>query len=867
MYEEYDSLTTKYSEEYGEKTVVLYNLGQFYEILSLDEQRIKTFSDILDIQITKRDKSLPLSVKNPFMVGFPIMAISKYKTTLLNANYTIIVFDQVKNGREVTEIISAGTCLDNQGDTNNIISIYIDEFKDNYSIGFSVVDLTTGKCSVAEYYSDKYDQYLPFDSTYKNLIEYNPREILLFGHISKLTYSDICTKLQIVDLNVHNKLNTISIPNIAYQELILQKVYNKHGLLTAIEYTNLERKKNAAISFTLLIEFVIKHNYIFVKDLEIPADIGTKCLIQYNAIKQLNIVESRETKSCLMNILNKCVTSIGRRQFRTQLLNPITDIGELNRRYDMIEKCDYADIRKKLARTYDIEKLARRILIGKIMPSNFVQIDMTLDIVNVLGFDVSEIKSTYINFLNMNELYKDDFEISFILPNIDPTIDKIQQDITVQHAEINAISAELGSNFKLEINEKDGVHFTITKKRFSNFDNTVWKFTTHAVSASSNIVRIKHPKFTTITDNLAKLKRDMQTNMTSWFNNYISNLKINLRGVIEFIAEQDIIATHAYNAFTYKYFRPKFGKHLSMCEIRHPIIEQIQTDLQYVTNDVSLDDTTRGILLFGLNCSGKTSLSKAIALNIIMAQCGSFVPCILSFNPFNSIFTRIPSGDDIYRGMSTFAVEMNELRNILRRADENSCIVGDEISHGTEVNSGVAIVSAALIELSQLKCKFIFATHLHTITEIPQIKELTSIAMKHLHVYYDGEKLIYDRKLKDGPGSSLYGIEVCKALGMSDDFINTALAIRQTFVAKKSQYNSSVYIDKCCICNSTGQEIHHIKPQADADANGYIGIIHKNSKHNLMSICAKCHDDIHNGKIIISGYVQTSNGKELMYNA
>ena len=865
MYEEYEEITNKYIEEYGEKTVVIYNVGQFYEILTLDEQRIKLFGELLDIQITKRDKSLPMSRKNPMMVGFPIIAVNKYKSILVNANFTVIVVDQTKTGRAVTEVISAGTCIDSQSDTNNIVSIYIDEFKDNYSIGFSVADLTTGKCSVAEYYSDKFDIYLPFDSAYKSIVEYNPREILIFGNITNLTYSDICTKLQIADMNIHNKLNNGHIPNIAYQELILRKVYPKHGLLSAIEYINLERKKMAAISFTYLVDFVIKHNYIFVKNLEIPADIVSKCTIQYNAIKQLNIVESRETKSCLLNILNKCVTAIGRRKFRTQLLNPITDIDELNRRYDMIEYCKYDDIRKKLMRTYDIEKLVRKVAIGKIMPSNFIQIDITLDIVSSMGIDVSEIKNTYINILNMSEIYKDDFESSFIMPNINADIDKIQNEIAAQYDMLNSIAAELGSNFKLEINEKDGVYFTITKKRFSNFDNTVWKFTTQSVSASSSVFKVKHPKLNSISDNLIRLKLDMHRKMTPWFESYISNLKWDMRPVIDFIAEQDIISTHAYNAATYKYYRPKFGEDLIMREIRHPIIEQIQTDLQYVTNDVVLDNDTRGILLFGLNCSGKTSLSKAIAINIIMAQCGSFVPCLLTFKPFNNIFTRIPSGDDIYRGMSTFAVEMNELRNILRRADENSCIVGDEISHGTEVNSGVAIVSAALIELSKLRSKFIFATHLHTITEIPQIKALTSVVFKHLHVYYDGTKLIYDRKLRDGPGSSLYGIEVCKALGMSDEFINTAQSIRHNFVAKKSHYNASVYIDKCMICGSVGQEIHHIKPQSQADESGFIGNIHKNDQHNLMSICSTCHDLIHNGELDIIGYVLTSNGKELMY--
>jgi len=228
--------------------------------------------------------------------------------------------------------------------------------------------------------------------------------------------------------------------------------------------------------------------------------------------------------------------------------------------------------------------------------------------------------------------------------------------------------------------------------------------------------------------------------------------------------------------------------------------------------------------------------------------------------------------------MSSFVVEMTELRNILQRANESSLIIGDEICCGTEAISGISIVSSAIEELVNKKSSFIFTSHLHELTNISLIKnrcnqEKPKLRIYHMHIIIDeNNKIIYERKLKEGQGSSVYGIDVCKSLNMPNSFMKNAELIRKelegltnTIVdTKTSKYNSLVYLDICEVCKKNkGTEVHHINYQINADENGNFSNFNKNNKHNLVCICEECHKKEHGGEIGIIGYKQTSEGVKL----
>jgi DNA mismatch repair protein MutS len=356
--------------------------------------------------------------------------------------------------------------------------------------------------------------------------------------------------------------------------------------------------------------------------------------------------------------------------------------------------------------------------------------------------------------------------------------------------------------------------------------------------------------------------------------------------LVKYIEDVDWYTSCAKNVKNYKYTRPILSNnydghsYLKTKQLRHPIIERLLTQVPYVANDVDLGtDDVSGILLYGINSAGKSSISKAVGLSIIMAQAGMFVPCDeLTFWPYHEIFTRIPSGDDMMKGQSTFVVEISELRNILKRATKNSLVIGDELASGTETVSALAIVSAGIVQLYERKTSFIFATHLHDLCKISVIKNLENLGIFHMSVTLAYEqKLVYDRILKKGQGPDSYGVLVCKSLGLGEDFLNLAHQIRNEVLdissdvlsKKQSRYNSKLFVDVCSICKKKTpvQEVHHIKEQHLADTDGYIGNIHKNTLSNLMVVCCDCHDKIHNNEIFVEGYKQTSDGIELVHQA
>ena len=189
--------------------------------------------------------------------------------------------------------------------------------------------------------------------------------------------------------------------------------------------------------------------------------------------------------------------------------------------------------------------------------------------------------------------------------------------------------------------------------------------------------------------------------------------------------------------------------------MRHILIESLLQEETYVTNDLSLDSEKLGVLLYGTNAVGKSSLIKSIGIIVIMAQAGFYVPCSeFVFYPYKHIFTRILGNDNLFKGLSSFAVEMLELKTILSIADKDSLVLGDELCSGTESNSAMSIFISGIQHLYQEKSNFIFATHFHEIVDYEEVSDMNLMSLMHMSVHYNKEKdkLVYDRKLRDGPG-------------------------------------------------------------------------------------------------------------------
>lgn len=922
LYSEYENYFIKYSKIYGNNTCVLYQSGSFFEIYAIDDGLIdiKSMAELLNIQISKRNKSIEkVDRSNTLMAGFPLYTLHKFVKILVDNNYTVIVVEQVtdppKPKRAVTNIYSPGTIINDLQcyETNNLICINIQNINNNIIIGLSMIDVSTGNSKIIELSSQK-DRYNSLDEIYRIIHIYQPKEIIIIGDI--IDNINIIDYLDIHKVCVHNNVEISSdISNIHYQNKLLNKIFPDHGLLSVIEYLDLEKSPIALVSFVYLLQFCFQHNDSILLKIKKPEFIDQidKLILSYNCMKQLQIISS--DKNNLLELLNTCVSSIGKRLFKELFLNPITNIDILEKRYSYIESMilnnKYKNIREHLKNIYDVERLFRKIALQIIDPCNFVQICESIQsLLNI--FDENS---------NVDSLYFIKNELKSILEYINNKLNLVEaskyniQTITNSFFKINSFLISEKQNkynnlcnfynklieslpkdiFKIENNNSEGNYIIITQKRYNDFkkqlepftftyENYSFDFKNATFKTIANSYKITHNSFTILNNNIQKIKDELVELVKEEYKNFIhvfyDTFKDSMNKMIIAIGEIDFYTANAKNACVYKYYKPTIKNndtsYIIGKNLRHPIIERINTQIEYISNDVALGLDINGIILYGTNMVGKSAYMKSIGISILMAQSGMFVPCQdFEYYPFQYVFSRIPSGDDIFKGKSTFAVEINELRNILKRANENSLVIGDELASGTESISAISIVASGIFQLYQKKSKFIFATHLHDLTKLKEIKKLEKEKLKiyHLSVIYDDvqKKLIYNRKLQEGQGNTIYGLEVCRALDLPNDFLLNANKFRQELLdihstilhTKKSHFNSSHYVDICSICGKNAEEVHHIKHQKDANEDGFIDNIHKNNLSNLVNLCEECHDKTHNGTININGYIQTSNGIEL----
>jgi len=958
-----------FTKKYGNRTIVLMQVGHFYECYGVDNDieksnsnNLYTLSNILDIQLTRKNKNIKdNSRKNPLMIGVNIYSIDKYIQLLLNNNYTSVLIEQTAEPpyveRKVTNIYSPGTNVQYnlKGESNNLMSIYVENSKPlSHSkkimcIGVSVIDLSTGKNIVYEIFSKNNDYNYGLDEIFRFVQTYDPKEIIFIKKNIELSNDFLVNYLDFSKRVVHFK-NSSDINQtyfeLNYQTTLLEKIFKNPGLLTTIEYLDLESYPFGLISYILLLDFAYEHNSTIVNKIEKP-DIwkSDKHLnLTNNTINQLNLIahhsfgESSNKYDSLFSVLNNTSTPIGKRLLRDKLLNPIVDTNKLNTYYDYIDsmiKDNYYKIYENhLIKIQDLERLHRKMALKILQPADFTGIDFSYEHINNLialkNDTLNELKPStdiinhfnefieeYNRDFNMNEIVKyhvDKIEKSFFNKGIYLEIDEIQSKIDGCHIIYNKIIEKMSyyidvtkyNMLKLENNDRDGYYISLTSKRSCllkkelkigeyptidiKFSNKTIKFETDNLeykAATKSTVKILNDYLRDLSNKLRSYELKMQTMCRDKFlerlDYYDSKYSKTLKSITSYISEIDCIKSNAKTALIYGYVRPTIengsNSFVDSKEIRHPIIERINNDTNYVTNNVQIgvNNNTTGILLFGTNASGKSSLMKAIGLNVIMAQAGFFVAAKeFCFSPYEYLFTRINNNDNIFKGESSFAVEMGELRSILKRANNKSLILGDELCSGTENVSALAIFSSSVIKLDERKSNFVFATHLHDLCKISQINSLESIKMFHLKVIFNEEtgELIYDRKLEPGNGPTIYGLEVCRAMDMDSDFLKLSEQIRKQILGesklllepKKSNYNAQVIIDKCNICGIKAEDVHHIKFQCTANENNIIDShIVKDVKSNLVPLCKKCHNTVHNGNLIINGYVQTSNGIKLDY--
>jgi DNA mismatch repair protein MutS len=998
IYREYFQRTLEYQSKYGDKTIVLMMVGAFYEVYGLTcektnshiRSQIDEFATICNLAVS--EKKFAFEGSPVVMAGFRDYTLDKYIEKLTEAGYTTAVFIQeLVSGspsakptykRVLHAVYSPGTNISYDTEvsariTNHMMCIWLDTYmpvlqktqknnsgnrsmipektRETIVFGVAVANIFTGKTAIFEHQSPFYLSPTTFDELERYVSVYSPSEIIILSPFDTpvvdkiLQFSGVqTTTVHIVDTRNQQNERVQNCTKQKYIQHLLRTFFSEETYDVCAE---LHTNQIATQAFCYLMNFLQEHNPNLVKNMELPIwkNVSTRMLLANHTLKQLNIIENTESQSSsgpfssVSKFLNKCSTAIGRRQFYTQIVNPVFDVEWLNGEYCMIDHMlqptiydMVAPIRKTMHDICDVEKLMRQLMVQKVYPASLHKLWKSIKTVQQLNVCIAEdVKiCDYLSYRDRenprdisSNLYIEQltsqicstiervvdidlcigvqgFDTNIIRPGISPVLDATVRKYT-ENTEwfheirllLNNIICSSEKNASLDYvktheTEKSGLSLQITKKRanilkqYFNAPNrsptlvltksqkTIFIKDIHFSTVNSTTDEIVFPLLNEITRDIQQAKQQLSNIVETVYLDFLKQFSASCYRALEhlclFIAKMDILMTKTFVAKTYNYCRPNIGSANRECYVnavglRHCLIEHIQQNEIYVSNNIHLGKSLKdeygsygGLLLYGTNAVGKTSLIRALGIALILAQSGMYVPCTkFEYYPYTAIFSRILGNDNLFRGLSTFAVEMSELRMILKLADDCSLVLGDELCSGTETESALSIFMAGLEDLDRKQASFIFATHFHEILKMDEMSKLSRVAVKHMAVHFDRELdcLVYDRKLADGPGNRMYGLEVCKSLYLPPEFLEKAYEIRAKYFPETkgelshtptNTYNASKIRGKCEMCKTEiAEETHHLQEQRLATPDGFIGEFHKNHPANLMSLCSKCHNEFH----------------------
>jgi len=913
----YFDLQRHFEEKYGTDTVIFMEIGTFFEVYEVnndDEQigKAKEIAELLNIQLTKKNKNIiENSDKNPLLAGVPTVSFERYLNRLIQEQkYTIVVVKQSvaslekgnppKISRYIAQVVSPGTNFEHiiDNDDNFIVSILVDKNRDIYNVGYSAIDVTTGKTWLYETHGTSEDPAYALDELFHLLNIYRTSEVVITFLDGITDQKHVVQYLELAE-HYHYSVNNER-PKIEFQNELFRGVYQIHSLLSPIEHLDLERSPMITESLAILVHFVIEHDIHIVQKLDRPNLVDNRRFMYLgnNALEQVGIISKDKKEFTLLKMLDKSATAIGKRLLKERLLNPIIDKEELERRYDLIERVSsharYLD--ETMRGIYDMQRLSRRLDLARLHPFEMNHIyDSVLSVKELMQYvKKHKIQKTPFHETEIDEFLRDitksiDLDVSrrftnatvdenFLMSGVDEAIDTLVgenstmllafEDIMVKIEKLLDASSSASTSrlVSLGLLEKEGYYISLSKNRFSMIESEFKKeeeFTKFTVKKLTNSVKISSELTDKLSDNIMKNRRKIVSLVKERYIQlqgvYERRYSLLFDRVIAYISDLDVAVSSSKVAQMYGHSRPMIvdvkedENFMQIMQLRHPLIEIQERGGIYVPNDIVMGrrdymdlphpksvmlevrvhdgHDINGVLLYGINSSGKSSLMKSIGIATLMAQSGFFVSAaVMKFSIFDSLFTRIVSKDNLAKGLSTFAVEMLELKNIFNRATVRSLVLGDEISHGTETLSGVAIVASAIIKLAKLRSLFLFATHLHQLSTMKEVTTLSNVVDLHLSVEYDEAKdaLLFNRVLQAGSGSSIYGLEFAKSLHMDSDFLETANTIRKRL-------------------SNDFDELELLVKK-------------KTSKYNKEH-----HNQIHEGKIKVGGFIMTSNGLELQY--
>ena len=902
----YQTLYNRYRPTYGAKTCIFLQVGSFYELYdSVDPQGdtltpIRKIAEIMNIALTEEIKDQKTFLK----AGVPDYKLHKFSQVLTQQGWTVVVVDQVRDAtdniidRVPVRILSPGTHHETATrDRMSVAGIYLAEG----SYGISVIDIPTG---------DVFSLSTTSTSEILHMVQvYNVKEIIVKQDSLKHDESSIRSLFSLhCTLHVSRDPVKRELSSELYREEYLQSVF-RPSLLPICQALGLPFPRNAVLEIGLcsLLQFIKDH--FPSQQIQILRH-TLHCAEEYlrvnnNVLEQVNYITYKEGQQSVMDILEKSRSAIGSRALRERMLRPITSGQVLEKRWGDIEwatrirsepeeSVRRTTLDRDLKGIYDLPRLHTRISACTLSSADTLQLfqsyahvecllkdleDSPIRCPSVLAEDIRSFRTAFEGCFDEDKATRREngafvgyltTEASFSTANLEQ---QIQQTITVwekswtdfcRSIQVSPVGCELQrkSDGELQFECPRGIAKTVTKEkeRIKGLE---------CILKKSGPFLVTCPALETCITKVHDLARRLEVSLKADLQKICDRLWLQLMPIqqewIEWIGNVDCTLTLASVAVENAWVRPKLSTSLAIKGMRHPLIESRNTRIAYVKHDVSLGVShsakANGWLLYGVNASGKSSLMKAVGICVLLAQAGSFVPAdSMELRPYTSLHSRIWSHDNLWAGLSSFAVEIGELRDILEGADDKSLVLGDEVCSGTESISATSLVAATLEHLDERGAHFLFATHLHDLLKVKGCVQRPGIAVFHLRVIRTLEgKLIYDRTLQPGSGSSTYGLEVAKAMGLPFSFIERAHSIRGEIGGEQtlqSTWNAQVFRQKCEVCGETNAsqlEVHHIEHREDGGSN---------EPRNLAVVCKRCHHDHHDEGMEIAPLQQTSEGAE-----
>lgn len=835
--------------------ILFFRLGDFYEMFFEDAI---TASKELEITLTGRDCGLK---ERAPMCGVPYHSADSYIAKLIDRGYKVAICEQIEDPsaakgivkRDVVRIITPGTVIDphllQEKENNYIMAIYCSK----EGIGVSFGDISTGELRTTEFFGPK----APF-SLLDEIAKISPREIIL----NSLTYLDHQLEPEI-EAVVNTSLYLFDAW--AFEKDYAQKKIKDHFHLLTLDGLGLADKELSIAATGALLEYLQQTQKNSLKHIN---------QVHYYTIEQFMILDKftrrnleltetirdKSKKGSLLWVMDKTNTAMGARMLRRWIEEPLQDVASIQSRLDAVEELKVnllarEDLKELLRQVYDLERLIARISYGNANGRDLISLKLSFEVLPEIRKILSNLSTS---------------RLKNILDHIDPLeevrnlIDQAIVDeppLTIKeggiikdsyHPEIAALREAIANgkswiasleskerqltgikSLKISYNKVFGYFIEVTKSNLSAVPEHYMRKQTLAnaeryitpelkevesriLGAEEKIVELEYQVFIQIREEIGKHTKKIQDTATA-------------------LAALDVLVSFAEISDKFGYTKPIITEkeEIHIINGRHPVVERTMPLGMFVANDTLLDcGENRFAIITGPNMAGKSTYMRQVALIVLMAQMGCFVPADkAALGIVDRIFTRVGASDDLSQGQSTFMVEMSELANILNNATRKSLIILDEIGRGTSTYDGLSIAWAVVEYISNhenIGARTLFATHYHELTELEGI--LDGVKNYCISVKEHGDDIIFLRKIIRGGADQSYGIQVAKLAGISEAVITRAKQILEELEAHDiNRSKPTLWKKKQPAKNSQEQQL-------DLFTYQYEGVINELKKVDIMNM-------------------------------